>query len=214
MRHDKLVAGMLRLIATGFVFMLLGEPAMAHHVMGGRMPSTFIEGMLSGLGHPILGIDHFAAVIAIGCIAATQTRGAMLAVTYVITMIAGTAAHVGEITLPLAEVLVALSVIALGVFLLRKRPVRTDIAFALFAAAGLVNGYALGESIAGAERAPLLAYFIGLAVIQSAVALGAMTAARAWMKRAAADPAGLRLVGGGIAGIGVAVLVQQLVPAV
>ena len=46
------------------------EPALAHHPMGGRMPATFTDGLLSGLGHPIIGLDHLAAVLAIGCLAA------------------------------------------------------------------------------------------------------------------------------------------------
>ena len=47
-------------------------PAFAHHVMGGRTPATFAEGILSGLGHPIIGVDHFAAVVAVGCLAAAH----------------------------------------------------------------------------------------------------------------------------------------------
>src|SRR5258708_39001607 len=46
-----------------FIF-LLADPALAHHVMGGRLPVTFADGLLSGLGHPIIGLDHFAAVVA------------------------------------------------------------------------------------------------------------------------------------------------------
>ena len=42
------------------------EPALAHHVMGGRMPATFGQGFLSGLGHPVIGLDHLAAVVAVG----------------------------------------------------------------------------------------------------------------------------------------------------
>ena len=38
------------------------EPAFAHHVVGGKMPVTFMDGLLSGLGHPIIGLDHLAAI--------------------------------------------------------------------------------------------------------------------------------------------------------
>jgi urease accessory protein len=82
----------------------------------------------------------------------------------------------------------------------------------LFIAVGLIHGYVLGESIYGAEASPLAAYFIGLAAIQSAVALAAMFAARAVVRRQA-DVAALRLIGAGIAGIGLAVLMQQVIPA-
>jgi urease accessory protein len=74
-----------------------------------------------------------------------------------------------------------------------------------------VHGYALGESIYGAEQTPLYAYLLGLAVIQGAVALVAMSIARAVARRSA-DLSPLRLIGAGIAGIGLAVLMQQIVP--
>jgi urease accessory protein len=125
-------------------------------------------------------------------------------------MIIGTAAHIGEATVNGAEIFVAVSVIVLGVVLLRKQPPRLDIAIALFIFAGLVHGYALGESIAGAERAPLYAYFVGLALIQSAVALAAMYGARMLAARTSSNTTITRVLGGIVAGIGLAILVQQI----
>lgn len=186
------------------------EPAFAHHLMGGRMPATFGEGILSGLGHPIIGIDHFAAVVAVGCLAAAHRAGAALAVAFVVAMMCGVAAHLQAIAVPGDEILVAVSVVLLGAIVLSRRGLPPGRALALFVVVGLVHGYALGESIYGAERAPLAAYLIGLAAIQSAVALAAMTFARAIARR---DTVKLRLVGAAIAGIGIAVLVQQVIPA-
>ena len=40
--------------------------AHAHHVMGGQTPATFVQGLLSGFGHPIIGIDHLAFIVAMG----------------------------------------------------------------------------------------------------------------------------------------------------
>src|SRR5260370_4808082 len=48
------------------VLFLITTSAFAHHVMGGEIPSTFIEGLLSGIGHPIIGPDHLAFLLAIG----------------------------------------------------------------------------------------------------------------------------------------------------
>ena len=186
-------------------------PASAHHVMGGRMAATFGEGLLSGLAHPIIGLDHFAAVVAVGCLAAAHVAGVRLALGYVLAMIAGVAVHLQGASLPGSEILVALSVIALGVALLRQRQMALGAALALFAAVGILHGYALGESIYGAERTPLTAYLLGLAVIQSVVALGALYVARTLWRRSV-DLSPLRLTGAGIAGIGLAILVQQIVP--
>src|SRR5438270_774512 len=36
-------------------FLLSTTCAHAHHLMGGKTPSTFADGLLSGLGHPLIG---------------------------------------------------------------------------------------------------------------------------------------------------------------
>src|SRR3569833_2389404 len=97
------------------------EPALAHHVMGGRMPATFGEGLLSGLGHPVIGLDHFAAVVAVGCLAAAHGAGVRLAVGYVLAMMAGVAVHLMGASLPGAELWVAASVSGRGAVLLMRR---------------------------------------------------------------------------------------------
>jgi urease accessory protein len=191
------------------VLLLAVNPALAHHPMGSATPVTFWHGLLSGLGHPIIGLDHLAAVIAVGCLAATQPKGALLAAAYVIATVVGAAAHIGEATVPNAEIFVALSVVALGLIVFRKTPLRRDLAFALFAGAGLLNGYALGETIAGAERTPILAYFMGLAAIQTAIALAIMFGVRMLTGRAQLQLLAMRVIGAFAVGAGAAILLQR-----
>lgn len=195
------------LLAAAALFI---EPAAAHHVMDNQLPATFLQGLLSGLGHPVIGLDHFAAVIAVGCIAATQSRGSTLAMSFVFAMILGTGVHITEATIPAGEVLVALSIVVLGVVMTRSLRVPRMVALVFFALAGFFHGYALGESIVGAEPTPLYAYLAGLAIIQSGIALGAMRLTRWLLTRPSFEPVALRLVGAGIAGFGFALLVQQL----
>jgi urease accessory protein len=194
------------------VIALSSAPAFAHHVMGGRMPATFGEGILSGLGHPVIGLDHFGAVVAVGCLAAVHRAASALVVAFVLAMMAGVALHLHGATVPGTEMLVALTVIALGALMLHHRQVPAGVALVLFAMVGVIHGYALGESIYGAEPMPLYAYLLGLAVIQGAIALGAAKIARSLAQRSS-DLSPLRLVGAGIAGIGLAVLMQQVIPA-
>lgn len=190
---------------------LAAEPAFAHHAMDSRMPATFAQGLLSGLGHPIIGLDHLAALIAVGCLAALQARGLWLPLAFVVAMVLGAALHVRELTLPGSENLAALSVLVLGALLVVTRRLSFVIVLVLFVAAGFVHGYALAESIVGAEPAPLYAYFAGLVIVQSAIALGAMLVVRA-MTSAPGELAAVRLIGAGIAGIGIAILAQQIAP--
>ena len=53
-------------------------------------------------------------VVAVGCIAAMHSAGAGLVVAFIVAMMAGVALHLSCATVPAAEILVALSVIALG----------------------------------------------------------------------------------------------------
>jgi len=185
--------------------------AFAHHLMGGRTPATFTEGMLSGLGHPVIGLDHFAAVIAVGCLAAAHRSASALVFAFVAAMMAGVALHLHGATVPGAEILVALTVLMLGVFMVSRRHMPVGSALVLFAAVGIIHGYALGESIYGAEQTPLYAYLFGLAIIQGAIALAAAYLARSLVLGSSVVTP-LRLMGAGIVGIGLAVLMQQIVP--
>jgi urease accessory protein len=132
--------------------------------MGGRCPRASLTAVV-GLGHDYRA-DHFAAVVAVGCLAAAHRAAPALAIGFVLAMIAGVALHLHGTSIPGAEILVALSVIVLGAMLLRRRQMPASAALVLFALAGLLHGYALGESIYGAEPTPLYAYLLGLAVIQ------------------------------------------------
>ena len=197
---------------AALVALSAAPPAAAHHLMGGSTPSTFAQGLLSGLGHPIIGLDHFAAVVAVGCLAAAHRAAVTLAIGFVLAMIAGVALHVRGATVPNAEALVAVSVIALGVLMLRWRTMAPGAALALFALTGLIHGYALGESIYGAEPSPLYAYLGGLAVVQSVVAIAVVGVVRR-VTEPRAEPGLLRLIGAGIVGIGLSALMQQIIPA-
>ncbi|MCX7298537.1 MAG: HupE/UreJ family protein [Hyphomicrobiales bacterium] len=204
-----MTAKAIRLIALAAASLAAG-PAFAHHVMDGKLPGTFTQGLLSGLGHPVIGLDHFASVVAVGCLAAAHPKGWGLIIGFVVAMMAGVGAHLQGATLPGAEIVVAGTVIGLGAIMLTHRQLSAAVALVLFVAVGWVHGYALGESIFGAEQTPLVAYLIGLAVIQSAIAFAAMRVALLLIQ---GDALRLRLIGAGIAGIGIAILVQQVVPA-
>lgn len=173
----------IRLLLTAALAVSAATPALAHHMMGGLLPSTFVEGLLSGLGHPIIGHDHLLAILAVGALASLFTRGVLLPVAFVAAALVGVGLHVGLVDLPAAELLIAVSLVALGALLLAQRAlVPAPTLVGLFALAGIVHGYAFGESIVGAEPAPLVAYLLGLGVVQTGIALlgwaGARTLAR------------------------------------
>ena len=97
------------------------------------MPATFGEGFLSGLGHPVIGLDHLAAVVAVGCLAAAHRSASALVVAFVLAMIGGVALHLHGTTVPGAEILVALTVLALGLLMVLRRDMSAGAAVVLFA---------------------------------------------------------------------------------
>jgi urease accessory protein len=182
--------GVLAAVAT----MAVQAPAFAHHVMGGRLPDTFLQGLLSGLGHPVIGVDHLAAIVGVGILAAFASRGIGPVMAFSAAMIAGVALHLGKVDLPAGELLVGLSTVAIGALVILRQSMRPAIAAALFAVAGVFHGYALGESIVGAEASPLVAYLAGLLVIQSAIAVSAYAAVQG-LARWPARTTGLTVAG-------------------
>ena len=195
------------LLALALAGIAAATPALAHHPMGGMIPATFTQGLLSGLGHPVIGLDHLAALVGVGLVASRFARGLTLPAFWMLAMAAGVGLHLANFDLPYTEALVALSVVAIGL----AATIRTTLPYALiallFAAGGAVHGYALGESIIGAETSPLAAYLIGLVAVQTALTTGIALAARFVMKGSLAAPAPqLRLAGLAVAVTGAAFL--------
>ncbi|MEM1256273.1 MAG: HupE/UreJ family protein [Cyanobacteria bacterium P01_H01_bin.21] len=75
-------------IATFFFTTLT---ALAHHPLGGKTPSNFIEGFLFGVGHPVIGLAHLIFVIASGLLAAAVGRTLVVPITgFIICGVGGT----------------------------------------------------------------------------------------------------------------------------
>jgi len=200
-----------RVAAFALLLVSFTVPAFAHHAMGGQLPSTFAEGFLSGLGHPVIGLDHLAFIVAAGVVAGIAGLGLWMPVVFVVASILGVSIHLQEVNLPAVELLIALSVVVIGILLAGDWSKLGRGAWAaIFAAAGVLHGYAYGESIVGAEPAPLWAYLAGLAIIQSAIAVGmaALASRQEWTTSTLAP----RLVGAVVLGIGIAALAGQVLP--
>jgi urease accessory protein len=161
-------------LIAGFTLLIATQPAYAHHAMGSQLPTNFLQGFLSGLAHPVIGLDHLAFVVAIGMVSAAFVQAAWIPAAFVVAAMAGTGIHVLGLELPLAEFAIALSVIALGVILFLNRQLQFAVVVTIAATAGVFHGYAYGEAIAGSEMTPLLAYLAGFTLIQYAIATAAL----------------------------------------
>jgi urease accessory protein len=185
-------------------------PAFAHHMEGGEMPASFMAGLLSGVGHPIIGLDHLAFIAGVGIASAFLPRGIVAIAAFVAATVAGCALHLQGVTLPAAEIVVATSVLFVGAAIMSGRAIPATVAAAVFALAGLFHGYAYGEAIFGAEQTPVAAYLIGFAAIQTAIAATAMVVTKGLASARMGSTPAVRLAGAMIAGIGLTFLVQNV----
>ncbi|MGY6705167.1 HupE/UreJ family protein [Roseinatronobacter sp.] len=152
--------------------LILASPAFAHHPLGGEAPQTVFHGLISGLAHPVIGLDHLAFVVLVGLAAALAGRSLAGPFAFIVATLAGTAVHLGGVALPLAELVITASVVALGAALVMGRQVAGPVALAAFAFAGVFHGWAYGEAVIGSTPMPIFAYLLGFGVIQFAIAAG------------------------------------------
>jgi urease accessory protein len=160
------------------LMMMITQPAWAHHPMDGKLPQTFLQGLLSGFGHPVIGVDHLAAIVGVGILAALAGRSAAVVLAFSVSVIAGVGLHLSGIDLPASELFVGLTTLLIGALVILRQSMSAGRALLLFALAGLVHGYALGESIVGAEASPLVAYLLGLLIMQTAIGVVVYAAVR------------------------------------
>lgn len=157
-------------------------------------------GLLAGLSHPLLGLDHLLAMLAVGLWAAQQ-RGAtrwVLPLAFVASMLLGGLLGFAGLRLPLLETGIAGSVLAFG--LLVAVAARLPRAMAL----GLTGLFALSHGVAHGLELPALAspwtYAAGFVAATSVLHASGYALVR-YLPQAAAPL--VRLAGAATAGAGV-----------
>jgi urease accessory protein len=161
-----------RAAAVALLASLTPAVAFAHHDMDGETPATLLQGLLSGLAHPVIGMDHLAMILLIGAYCAATRQGLKPLLAFVSAGMVGCLVHAARWDLPQAEAGVGASLVLVGVAACVLARPRRSLAIALLGAFGVLHGYAYGESIVGAEATPLVAYLFGLSIVQCA--LGAL----------------------------------------
>ncbi|GAB4372882.1 MAG: HupE/UreJ family protein [Elainellaceae cyanobacterium] len=189
---------------------MLALPAYAHHPTGSKLSSTFIEGLLSGLGHPIIGIDHLAFIITVGLLAVTVINGLWMPIAFVLSALVGTGIHLVSFDLPAPELFISASVLLFGGILAMNNQPKIGLVIPLAAIAGLFHGYAYGEAIVGATPVPLFAYLLGFTLMQIGIALSAYKIGSIAIQQAESSSQSLRFAGFTALGIGIAFLSAQL----
>jgi len=163
-------------------------------------------GFLPGLLHSFHGLDHLLAAIAVGALGAKLGGRAMwaLPVAFVVVMLAGGLLGHAGIVLPATELMIALSVLLLGLALIANARINVTAGAVAVAAFALFHGGAHGAE-APADAGYAL-YAFGLLVSTLALHLSGVLAALALRTR----PVVLRLAAAPVAVAGLALVAGRL----
>ena len=177
---------------------LLAVPAVASaHVVQGEA-----VGFISGVSHPISGLDHIAAMVAVGLWGAQLGRPAiwLLPVTFPLVMAVGGFLGLIGLNLPGSEIAIALSGVCLGACVLTELRPPIWAAAALVGLFGLFHGYAHGAELPPGQNALLysLGFVIATGLLHaSGITLGLVHRWR-WGKLALRGAGGLIAACGGV----------------
>jgi urease accessory protein len=159
-----------------------------------------VAGFSSGLTHPLSGLDHLLAMIAIGLWAVQQGGRAlwMVPAAFVGAMMVGGGLAWAGVALPQAETGIAASVLVLGLLVATQRQWTLTAGMAIAAGFAVFHGYAHGLEMPQAASPALYA----LGFVLATVSLHGVGIAGGLLGRRA-----MQLAGIGIAATGAAMLV-------
>lgn len=126
------------------------------------------SGIYAGLLHPILGIDHLLAMVAVGLLSAQMGGRAIWTVPAAFVSLMAVGGFLGIIGLPIpfVEFGIAFSVVALGIALAARRKLPISLAMAFVGVFALFHGHAHGTElpILSETMLDVLAYVFGFLV--------------------------------------------------
>jgi urease accessory protein len=156
--------------------LLMPLPAQAHHFMElNQLQPTVLNGLLSGLAHPLIGPDHLLFLLALSLLGLRHSGRWMLALLAV--GLGGAGLGLLWPGLPGAEVLVAATLTLEALVLLGWLPL------AVIVPAMALHGYVLSDAVLGWTAMPIGSYLIGLLVSQGLLLLLALQALRPLAER-------------------------------
>lgn len=157
---------------------VLAIPGLAHAHPGHENMS----GLVSGLGHPLFGLDHLLAMLAVGLWGAQLGGKArwLLPVLFVGVMLAGGSLAMLGLSVPAVEPGIIASVVVLGLFLLWARQVPLAVSAVLVSVFALFHGVAHGAEMP--LEASAMTYALGFAVATAGLHLLGLLAG-AWLQQ-------------------------------
>ncbi len=194
MNRDNFTRSLMALI------LLLAVQPLAAHTTGGA-----IGGLGSGLGHPLFGIDHLLAMLAVGVWAYQLGGSAMWKVplVFVLTLLVGANLGLAGLSLAFYEPMIAASLMVLGLIIAMKWRVVPLLASMIVAVFALFHGFAHGIEMPLA--ASPMAYITGFTL--ATILLHGLGVMLAYGFQKSSQVVLMRAGGVGLAGTGLLLLI-------
>ncbi|WP_421858484.1 HupE/UreJ family protein [Oricola sp.] len=193
---------MLRLLAVAALLVATASPAFAHLDPGEH------GSIAAGFSHPLFGVDHILAMVAVGLWAALLGGRAIWAVpvTFVSLMTAGFAASFVGMPLPYVEPAILASIVAFGLLIAIAAPIPVGLVLAVTGFFAIFHGYAHGSELGSAGA---FAFGAGFIVATSLLHVAGVAVGAGLMKLLAgnAGRTALRIAGGATAAYGMALAI-------
>jgi len=165
-------------------------PALAHT---GADAGAHHHGFLAGFMHPLTGLDHLAAMLAVGLWSALAARNGreLLAAPlgFAAMLLAGALMGLAGVALPAVEPMIAASLLVLGLLVFTRKRLPALASAALVGVFAVFHGLAHGQELAGeADAALTLAGMLAATVLLHAAGIGlgwALRQANRWLPRLA-----------------------------
>lgn len=181
-------------------------PAWAVAHTGADMGSHHTFNFVDGLLHPFTGLDHLAAMLALGLWSAIAARRIWLApLAFVSLVFIGALLGMSGVVLPAGEPMIAASLLVIGLMLASRARLPDAAAAALVGVFALFHGAAHGMELGGGAR--LLTPLLGLLTGTVALHLAGMGLGLALQTRSQWWP---RLAGAAVTLLGGALLVRMI----
>ena len=145
-----------RAVLSALVLAAAAAPAHAH--VGAGLTSSFS----AGFGHPLVGLDHIAVMVAVGLWAAQKGGRAIWAwpLAFVGVMLVGSLLGMAHVPLPFVEPAILASVVALGLLVALAVELPVGAGAAIVGVFALFHGHAHGTEVAaGASGIDYMAGF-------------------------------------------------------
>ena len=166
------------------------------------------HGLMAGFTHPLTGMDHLAAMVAVGLWSALAARRAWpdllwAPLAFAAMLLVGALTGLAGVQLPAVEPMIAASLLVLGLLVVTRVHLPVGVAVSVVGLFAVFHGVAHGQELAGGQHAAmtLAGMVAGTVLLHAAgIAIGwGLRHANAWLPRVA---------GAGVVVLGMTLLAQ------